>query len=238
MKLNLHGYFVMEEPALPDRMPSPTTYVFAANGVYVWARRDGLEVLVPYQPCRLRGLEPVTPFVRLCDGLPRVPAAMIREMLWHNEMTRCMRGEPAETLFFLYRDGANWRLTVPPQQQSRCAVHAISDQLDLDEYAQVLMEVHTHPGSANIFQPGMRAFFSSDDDKEEHGLRFYGVFGGIQMTSGGVMTAEMRMRVSIYGEVFYEFPASEVVDLPPEIRECLPMNTVARQRKEQWEVRP
>ena len=40
--LKLIGHLLMEQPTLPP-MPWPYGYVVAANGVFVWAKREGLE---------------------------------------------------------------------------------------------------------------------------------------------------------------------------------------------------
>ena len=79
LRLKLYSHLFMQEPALPP-MPAPLVYVVAGNGVHLWAKRDGLEALIPVQPCAVRDLYPVQPFVRL-DGLPLVEARLVQQML-------------------------------------------------------------------------------------------------------------------------------------------------------------
>src|SRR2546425_373773 len=98
MKLKLYRHLLMDEPTLPTVMPAPLVYVFAENGVFVWARREGLEVLIPVQPCSIRDLCPVEPFVRL-DGVPLVPAALVAQMLQMGSEAHTEE-IPLETLFF------------------------------------------------------------------------------------------------------------------------------------------
>jgi len=210
MELKLYAHLFMTEAELPP-MPSPLTYVVAGNGVFLWAKRIGLEVLIPVQICQVRDLYPVSAFVRL-DGLLPIAGSPLAGMLarahfnWEND--------PDEMLFFLLPQAPGWRLWIPPQQRAPAQVEPIKELLDMDAYAQVLAEVHTHPQHA-------RAFFSSvDNEEEKKGFRLYGVIGARRNGCGG-FEAEMRMRVGVFG-VFYEFPASLVMALPAGLHEWIP----------------
>ncbi len=223
---NPYRYHFMETPALPP-MPAPLTYVVAEGGVFLWAKRVGLEALVPVQPCTLRGLYPVKPFVTL-DGPPRITAALLQTMLVQGSQAHQEDDIPVEMLFYLSAQAADWELWIPPQRQFPARVEPIKEWLDLSAYASVLLEIHTHP-------PHMPAFFSGvDDADEQQGFRLYGVIGRI-CTAQGRIEAEIRMRVGIYG-VFYEFPASRVLDLPEGLRECVPQDAKEeRQEHARWE---
>jgi hypothetical protein len=215
LRLKLYSHLFMEEPELPP-MPAPLVYVVAGNGVHLWGRREGLEALIPVQPCSVRDLYPVQPFVRL-DGLPRVEARLVQQMLLRGSAAqRPEDGTPVETLFFLSgRGSSGWHLWEPPQQREPTRVAPVRGLLDIEAYAGVLMEVHTHP------LPDMPAFFSCIDDEEERGFRLYGVIGRIGRGKDRA-EAEIRMRVVIYGVdvASNEFPASWVLSLPEGIREC------------------
>ena len=230
LALKLYSHLFMKEPALPP-MPAPLVYVVAGNGVHLWAKRDGLEALIPVQPCAVRDLYPVQPFVRL-DGLPPVEARLMQQMLLRGSAARRPGdGAPVETLFFLSGHGsAGWRLWEPPQQQEPTRVAPIRGLLDMEAYGRVLMEVHTHP------LPDMPAFFSCIDDEEERGFRLYGVIGRISRGQGRV-EAEIRMRVVIYdvNVASYEFPASWVLSLPEGMRECVAPGASATGEDARWE---
>ena len=227
LRLKLYSHLFMQEPSLPP-MPDPLVYVVAGNGVHLWAKRDGLEALIPVQPCAVRDLCPVQPFVRL-DGLPRVEVRLMQQMLLRGSAARRPEdGAPVETLFFLSGHGsAAWRLWEPSQQQEPTRVAAIREALDMEAYGAVLMEVHTHP------LPDMPAFFSCIDDEEERGFRLYGVIGGISRGQNQI-EAEIRMRVVIYGVdvASYEFPASWVLSLPEGMRECAAPDAPATSRED------
>lgn len=229
MTFSLYRHLLLQQPDLPP-MPGPLTYVIASNGVHLWACRQGLEVLIPILPTGagaqeeatlpqiIHDLYPVThPFVRL-DPPRKVEQRFIEQILQEGYEARREDGTPIETLFFLSQNTQGWELWRPPQDQEPESVEPIHEQLDQEKYAQVLMEIHTHPG------PDMRAYFSSIDDKEECGCRLYGVLGDISISPDGMCTAEMRMRVVIYdvATASYEFPASWVMELPAQVRECRP----------------
>src|SRR5439155_23295687 len=93
LRLKLYSHLFMEEPALPP-MPAPLVYVLAGNGVHLWAKRDGLEALIPVQPCAIRDLYHVQPFVRL-DGLPRVEARLVQRVLLRGGAARRAGGGAA-----------------------------------------------------------------------------------------------------------------------------------------------
>ena len=76
-------------------------------------------------------------------------------------------------------DGAAYRLVVPPQAGTAAS-------LVYAPPAGVVAEVHSH-GRA-------RAFFSATDDRDEQGLRIYGVAGRLDTP-----LPELRLRVGVYG---------------------------------------
>ena len=231
LRLKLYSHLFMQEPSLPP-MPDPLVYVVASNGVHLWAKRDGLEALIPVQPCAVRDLYPVQPFVRL-DGLSPVEARLVQQMLLRGSAARRPEDDtPVETLFFLSGHGSSgWHLWEPPQQQEPTRVAPVRELLDMEAYGSVLMEVHTHP------LPDMPAFFSCIDDEEERGFRLYGVIGRISRGQGAI-EAEIRMRVVIYdvNVASYEFPASWVLSLPEGVRECTAPGTPATTGEDaRWE---
>jgi hypothetical protein len=235
MTFSLYRHLLLQQPELPP-MPGPLTYVIGSNGVHLWARRQGLEVLIPILPAGaglqedviapeiIHGLCPATPFVRL-DPPRKVELRLVEQMLAEGYEAR-RAGMPVETLFFLSQDTCGWELWRPPQHQEPESVEPILLHLDQEKYAQVLIEVHTHP------LPNVGAYFSPVDDRDECGCRLYGVLGDMTTLPDGTCVAEMRMRVVIYdvGSASYEFPASWVMELPAQVRECRP-----RRRPSPWE---
>jgi PRTRC genetic system protein A len=207
MNLKLVHHLLMEQPALPP-IPWPYGYVIAQNGVYVWARREGLEALVPLASCTIRGLCPVEPYVRL--DYPPVDTVLVTDLVERASNARTADGSPLEMLFYLHWDtGEGWVLTIPIQEQQPMRVTPVKEGLDATSYANTLMEIHSHHC--------MPAFFSSVDTADEQGFRLYGVLGHL---APGQSTAEIRMRVGVFGH-FFEIRASQVLSLPAGVTEAM-----------------
>jgi hypothetical protein len=207
LQLKLHRHIFMEQSELPE-MPGSLVYVIAGNGVFLWGKRDGLEALIPVSECTIRGLYPVAPFVRL-DG-PRLPSDLVDYMV---QIVRRARSESGlvgfECLFYLAYaagDPQAWEVTMPSQIQTPVSVRPVLEELDSLAYAQVLMEVHSHPA--------MSAFYSGTDDRDEKGFRLYGVIGLPWSPDGDQAgQVEICMRISIFGS-YWDIPPEWVLDLP------------------------
>lgn len=205
--LKLVGYLIMEQPTLPP-IPWPRGYVLAGNGIFAWAKREGLEVLIPIASCQITGLYPVEPFVRL--AYPPVDAWLVSEMLRYARAARTSDGVYQEILFYVQRDTKHgWHLFRPEQRQDVYQVRAVLGESDQQTYANTLLEVHSHHQ--------MPAFFSGTDDREEQGFRIYTVIGRINATDEA---AEIRVRVGLFGH-FWEVPASLIFALPWGITDCV-----------------
>jgi hypothetical protein len=220
LRLKLHAHLLMESPSLPSSMPSPLTYVFAGNGVFLWGKRDGLEALIPVSECVIQDLYPVSPFVRL-DG-PKIDRILVEAML---KMTRSATNEAeqlVEALFYLaYSKQQGWQASMPAQIQTPASVRPVLELLDQDAYSRTLMEVHSHPR--------MSAFYSGTDNRGENGFRLYGVVGLPDSPDGGELgQPEIRMRVSIFG-AYWEFPPEWVLDLPAGLVAAASLSSEERQ---------
>ncbi|HEX8747360.1 MAG TPA: hypothetical protein VF717_09175 [Pyrinomonadaceae bacterium] len=202
-------------PEVDDSMA--VCYLIGANGVLARSRRPGLEVGLPvgvhFQ--QLRGLEPVTPYVKW--DLPRVPMQLVELMLTVSRA--CASPEPTEALFYLNHgephtsdaiiSEGGWNLEAPPQRASREWVEPEETGAG-SSTERALIEVHSHHY--------MRAEFSPGDDTDELGwFRVYGVIGNI------FERPELRVRVSLFGHGC-EWPASEFFELPTELNDCLKGN--------------
>jgi PRTRC genetic system protein A len=215
MKLKLVEHMFMEQETLPP-MPWPYGYLVAHNGVFVWARRDGLEALIPVVTCTIPGLYPVDPYVRL--HYPPVDAALMREILHHATNARAVDDRLVEMLFFLkWEAERGWQLIVPVQEQEAMRVRPVVAALDSVSYANTLIEVHSHQR--------MAAFFSSTDSADEQGFRLYAVLGKLDPDGH---EAEIRLRVGVYGH-FHELPTAGILSLPEGMTDCV------RREAESWQ---
>jgi len=175
------------------------TYVLGANGVFVAGMNEYFKTIIPVQPIRdpkryIRGLEMVKPFFFIKERVPNY--------LLHRMITTSRRAMPNEFLFYLDQDliTQSWMLTAPPQKCSSLSVHPLESR----DY--VPLEVHSHNS--------MAAFFSETDNRDETGMRLYGVIGRVDRE-----VVDIRLRVSIYGH-YALIPYQYIFNPHPGVRDA------------------
>ena len=187
---------VQDDGKLP---PIPTclyTYIMAGNGVFLYAKRDDLEVLIPISKVILAGLPPLEPFVKM----PRVSA-----MLLHHALNASKENLPNEILFWFNfnHDRQVWNLDAPLQICRPASVLPVdkNDPLGI----QALIDLHSHA----VLDP----FFSRTDNRDEQGFRIFAVIGRVNEKP------LILVRVGVYGN-YWNIPAEIVFELPEEIRDA------------------
>lgn len=203
---NLVSHYIYMGGELPP-FPSNIFYEFwlAGGGVYLRAKRTGLEVLMPIADCEVRGLPDLHPFVRL--DYPSIPRELLARAL---EIARQAKNEwnrPIEKLFHLSFDerAGHWRLEVPAQIQTAGSVIPVVSETG-SSYERAILELHSH----NV----MAAFFSAVDDEDEaRSFRLFGVIGRI------FQKPEIRLRVGVFG-YFWEINPDLVLEMPQELHDC------------------
>jgi PRTRC genetic system protein A len=185
----------------PDLPPIPAglyQYVVAANGIFVRAKRPGLEaqIWVAGTAEKIRGLVEIQPYVKLGKPVPRYMLEHLFLDAW--------RKRPNEALYYLKhiepaQAAAFWAASMPSQIQSPGGVRPS------DPYSSgtdTLLELHSHHS--------MAAYFSQTDNRDErYGFRLFAVVGRLDQAR-----PEIRVRVGIYGH-FWEVPAGWVFEMPP-----------------------
>ena len=175
--MKLAGYQIADKEVSSIESGTLYDYMFAANGTFIHAKNEIMDVTMPLSIIRekekmIRGLHMLEPKLWLPK---RVPAMDLRYMLHVAQAA-----SPNEILFYFRWSGAEWRMDIPPQKSG----HAAVQPLESGEYVPI--EVHSH----NI----MPAFFSSTDNRDENGLRIYGVLGRVDRP-----VVDFKLRISIYG---------------------------------------
>lgn len=183
---------------LPPFGPYLCEYITAANGVFVRAKRPGLEAMLPVAECHdqnIRGLVEIAPYARLDNG--PIPAEIIYTALgWMRDET------PRELLTWVnWTPEEGYTVTAPEQIATSSRCKPVDPCDPAGQAAQ--LDFHSHGNHP--------PFFSTTDDKDEkNGVRLYAV--------AGYMNAIPRMlvRVGIYGH-FWTIPLEylpQVVELP------------------------
>ena len=180
-------------PPIPDCLYA---YIMAGNGVFLYAKRDDLEVLIPISRATIAGLPTLEPFV----NMPRVPA-----ILMHHILQASKENLPNEILFWFNfdHDRQVWNLDVPSQFGRPASVFPMDQADPLGTSA--LIDLHSHA----VMDP----FFSPTDNKDEQGFRIFAVIGKVNEES------LILVRVGVYGN-YWNIPADMVFDLPEDIRDA------------------
>ena len=187
---------VQDDGTLPLIPECLYAYIMAGNGVFLYANRDDLEVLIPVSRATIAGLPPLEPFVHM----PRVPAILMQDILHESKEIL-----PNEILFWFNfdHDRQDWNVVAPRQICRPSSVFPVdrNDQLGI----KALIDLHSHA----LMEP----FFSHTDNKDEQGFRIFAVIGKVNER------AEIRVRVGVYGN-YWIIPASMVFELSEEIRDA------------------
>lgn len=180
-------------PCIPECLYA---YVMAGNGFFMYAKRNGLEVLIPLLRATIAGLPPLEPFVHM----PRVPAILMHDILHDSKEIL-----PNEILFWFNFDSdrQDWNVVAPRQICRPASVYPVdkSDPLGI----KALIDLHSHA----LMEP----FFSTTDNKDEQGFRIFAVIGRVNQQP------QITVRVGVYGN-YWNIPASTIFDLPEEIRDA------------------
>lgn len=180
------GYLI-NHPNGPQGNPGIAyNYIMAGNGIHIQAENDLLSATSPLAPARVAGLPPITPTLILPHG--PIPAHLFEKGLsW-------LKACPTTERYFaiVVKDSAH-RLVIP--EQIGGAAHLSYRPPD-----NAVAEFHSHGV--------LDAFFSTTDDRDEQGLRIYGVIGRTN-----AQTPQLVLRLGIYG-AFREIPWLQAFDQP------------------------
>ena len=187
---------VKDDGTLPEIAECLYAYVMAGNGVFLTAKRAGLDVLVPVSSSRIAGLPALTSYVSLAR---RVPMYLLSTAL---KLSR--QSFPNEMLFWFNLNN-DWSMEVP-QQRTRPASVMPLDNMDM-RGTRALLDLHSHGA--------LSPFFSATDNKDEQGFRIYAVIGEVDRLP------KLCVRVGVYGH-YFNIPASTVFEMPHEIEDIYP----------------
>lgn len=189
-------HIVQDDGKLPLVSDYLYAYIMAGNGVFLHAKRDDLEVLIPVSKATIVGLPLLETFVKM----PRVPAILMNHVLQASK-----ENLPNEILFWFNfaHNRQVWNLDAPLQicHPSSAAPVDKSDPLGI----KALIDLHSHA----LLDP----FFSRMDNKDEQGFRIFAVIGRVNDKP------LILVRVGVYGN-YWNVPASMIFELPEEIQDA------------------
>lgn len=185
---------VREDGGLPEIPDCLYAYILAGNGVFKYARREGLEVLVQISSAFVAGLPNLKPFARIVQ---LIPATLLSQALKISQ-----ESFPLERLFWFNFNG-NWSLDAPEQFCNATSV-VPTDPHD-NNGTRALIDLHSHGA--------MAPFFSHADNKDEQGFRVYAVIGRVKTRPS------LCVRVGVYGD-YWSLPAVTIFEMPDGIQDC------------------
>jgi len=176
------GYLIKRKDGLEGVRGTFYDYVLAENGVFIEAEGPLLAARVPVVHGQVRGLEPLEPKLILRYGLIPQRFFDLAINLMISDVTK------EQYTGVSWDDG--YHIYTPEQKGTGGGVeYAVGDSIVLD--------LHSHGM--------MKAWFSTTDNKDETGLRLYGVVGKLDKEP------EVRLRVGVYGS-FHPISWGEVFE--------------------------
>ncbi|MCC6175644.1 MAG: hypothetical protein IT305_10105 [Chloroflexi bacterium] len=179
--------YLIARDGVPPREGLAFDYLLAGDGIYLVAENDDLAVRVPIAGCNVRGLPPVYPACTLEHG--RLPQWIWDAIVWAAHVGYMSAREVLVAVTF--DPNVGYCLTVPPQI-------AGPERVVYRPPTSAVLEVHSHGPHP--------AVFSSTDDRDEQGLRLYGVIGCLNRSR-----PEVALRVGAYGH-YLRVPWESIFD--------------------------
>jgi len=176
------GYLVNHQEGLAGERGLYYDYIVGSNGVFIDAESRLMAARVKVADCEIRGLAPIEPKVSLTYG-------SIPQRFFDLALDLFLSDISSEHYVAVIGD-AGYHFYIPVQDKSAGSVV-------YETGTSVVLEIHSHGQ--------MGAWFSQRDNKDETGLKLYGVVGKLHATP------IVKLRVGVYG-YFQELPWGEVFD--------------------------
>ena len=176
------GYLVNHPGGLSGERGIYYDYIIGSNGIYIDAENPLMAARIPIAECEIRGLAPVESKLSLTYG-------SIPQRFFDLALSLFLTDVSSEHYVAVVGD-AGYHFHIPVQDKS-------GNGVVYEKRTSVVLEMHSHGR--------MGASFSTTDNKDETGLKLYGVIGKLDATP------IVKLRVGVYG-YFKELSWSEVFD--------------------------
>ncbi len=202
LQKSLIGHYI---ESIPEGCNKSLSYVLQGDGI-VEIRKNKLGTFYTnISQCDIPGLEK-----KFDDGwelnVPLVPSAILEQVVsFFRKVNKIYNSEVFLQIFYdLIKD--EYFIHCPKQTVSGASVKYENNELLSDKDKILVLEIHSHNT--------MNAFFSSVDDNDEKGDRFYGVVGKVND-----FFPEIKLRVSLGGRCT-EIDIGDIFDLSQEPYHC------------------
>jgi PRTRC genetic system protein A len=176
------GYLFNSQEGLEGERGLYFDYILASNGLFIEAENKLVEARIPVAACEIRGLAPLkTKFILTFGSIP--------QRFFDLALNMFLADTTREHYVAVIGD-SGYHFHVPAQERE-------GGQVVYECEDRVVLDLHSH-GTIG-------AWFSNKDDKDDKGLKVYGVIGNL------AKTPIVKLRLGVYG---YYLPLSwkEVFD--------------------------
>ena len=187
---NLVHHSVYRGVTVPLTAPA-YDYLVAGNGLFKRAASPHVCAQIPVTLARVAGLPDLDDPVHVAVRPGRIPGRLLYAVL--ADARQCAWRHQEQMYSFAF-EGQAVRLSRPVQRAGAAQVRYAADAGD-----GVVCDLHSHHT--------MGAFFSSTDDADEQGFRFYAVIGDV------LGKPALRLRLGMYGD-FLDLPATALFTGP------------------------
>lgn len=164
------GYLIRTKAGPQGERGQFYDYVLAGNGVWIEAEGPFFAARVPVAAAEIRGLAPLEPVLVLRHG--PIPQYLFDLALG------TMMADTSRERYVAVTWNDDYHLHVPEQDADAASTHYVAVD-------NTVLDLHSH-GT-------MAARFSTTDDRDELGLKVFGVLGRL------ADRPELRLRVGVYG---------------------------------------
>jgi len=197
---NLIDYHIYKGDELPKLQSlAGYDYIVAGNGLFKRGSKRYFDAMIPIQSFSLPLLAPLKQSIHL--KIPKIDSQYLSDILKLFQRCALISKNGCESISFLrWNQPADddisegrYELVLPDREKANsCSVEYVLENQD-----SILLEIHSHHR--------MSAFFSSVDDADEKGFRFYGVLGNI------FTDPKCKIRLGLYGD-FFSISLNELFD--------------------------
>ena len=176
------GYLTNHPEGLVGEKGIYYNYIIASNGLFIEAENPLISARIPIAACCIRGLAPLEKRISLLYG-------SIPQRFFDLALRLFLSDIHIEHYVAVVGD-AGYRFSIPVQDKS-------SGGVVYEAGKDIVLEMHSHGE--------MRAGFSPADDKDDAGLKLFGVVGNLGRKP------VVKLRIGVYG-YFHKLSWNEVFD--------------------------
>lgn len=178
----LVGYLTNQPEGLLGEKGIYYNYITASNGLFIEAENSLISARIPIAECSIRGLAPLKQKITLLYG-------SIPQRFFDLALNLFLSDIRIEHYVAVVGD-AGYHFSIPVQDRSAGGVVYEAGE-------NIVLEMHSHGE--------MRASFSPTDDKDDAGLKLFGVIGNLDKSP------VVKLRIGVYG-YFQDLSWKEVFD--------------------------